>query len=751
MHFGGMRLRTLLTLLVLTTLIPRGLFASLLIGRLWQQQREIVEAQNVETARAISLAVDQEVEIDSSALRVAAALELSDAPDRPSLERLAKRLLPVRRGWYAIVLADAGGRIFFDSAGRGEGAAALGSGEWIRDVVRTGRAAVSNLVHDAVAGGHFFLISMPVMEGGRLRYVLAAQVRSESLSDILRRQSATSGAVVSLADRVPRLMARSRNEEEYIGKPPSRRFYDAMQRMSEGSYEGRLLEGVKSYSSISRSSLTGWTVGVGMPAAAIDTPIWRTIGELALVALVLLGAGIASALVLGRALVRALTSAAASARGLARGEAIEPRHSRIVEAEELSKGLLEASAILNVRLRERDQALLAEYAARREAEALSRSKDEFVATMSHELRTPLNAIYGWVKLMRSGKLDEERQAHALEVIERNTRAQTQLIEELLDMSRIVAGKLRLELRRVELGPLLQNALEGLKPTATGREVELVLDVEPGVGPVSGDPGRLRQIVLNLLTNSLKFTSKGGHVELSLRKEGGQAVIRVLDDGSGISPELLPHIFERFRQGASSPARKHGGLGIGLALVHHLVEMHGGTVEAASEGDDRGACFTVRLPLVAPRMAGPDAPVDGVAQSGEGAEPKVLDGLVVLVLEDNDDARELVVTTLRHAGAQVIAANSVSAATAALDTLVPQVVVSDIAMPNGTGYDFVRQLRSNPRTATIPAIALTAYARPEDRTRAFEAGFNSHIGKPVDPTELVRAVASAAQRVPSPPP
>jgi signal transduction histidine kinase/CheY-like chemotaxis protein len=465
-------------------------------------------------------------------------------------------------------------------------------------------------------------------------------------------------------------------------------------------------------------------------------------GQLALVAVLLLVAGMASALILGRALVGALTSAAGTARGLARGETPVPRHSRISEAEELSKGLVEAGAILDVHMRERDQALLAEYAARREAEALSRSKDEFVATMSHELRTPLNAIYGWVKLLRSGKLDEERQAHALEVIERNTRAQTQLIEELLDMSRIVTGKLRLELRRVDLAAVLQGAAEALRPTAAGKEIDLVLDLQSGIGPVSGDPERLRQIVSNLLTNSLKFTSKSGRVEVTLRKEGTDAVIRVTDDGIGIPPDLLPHIFERFRQGASSPARRHGGLGIGLALVHHLVEMHGGTVTAASDGEGRGSCFTVRIPLMTPRLHAAEPPAGDQSPPGGGSERKVLYGLKVLVVDDNEDARELSATTLRHAGAQVFTADSTRAAIESLRSAVPDIVLSDIAMPNGTGYDLARHIRSTLRTAKVPAIALTAYARPEDRERALEAGFDSHIGKPVDPLELVRAVAAA---------
>ena len=518
--------------------------------------------------------------------------------------------------------------------------------------------------------------------------------------------------------------------------------------MIEGSYPGVLLEGVRAYSSLSRSPLTGWAVGIGIPAGAVDAPILRSIWQLVLVGLVLLAAGIASALVLGRALVGALISASSAARGLARGDPVEARHSRIYEAEELSHGLLEAAAILGVRLRERDQALVAADAARREAEALSRSKDEFVATMSHELRTPLNAIYGWVRLLRSGKLDVQRHEHALEVIERNTRAQTQLDRGLLDMSRIVAGKLPLEMRRVDLASALHSAAEGLRPTATAKEIEIVLNLQPGVWPISGDPDRLRQIVWNLLTNSLKFTSKGGRVELTLAAEGTDAVIRVADNGSGIAPALLPYIFERFRQGSSSPARKYGGLGIGLALVRHLVEMHGGTVVAASDGEGRGATFTLRLPMLSePAAHFAEFTTAGDASQGaaDRADARPLDRLHVLVLEDDQDARDMIATTLKHAGAQVSAAASMEDALSILDTTAADVVVSDIAMPNGTGYDFLRQLRASHRTAAIPAIAVTAYAGTEDRARAIGEGFHSHIGKPVDPGKLVHAVAAAAGR------
>jgi PAS domain S-box-containing protein len=383
-----------------------------------------------------------------------------------------------------------------------------------------------------------------------------------------------------------------------------------------------------------------------------------------------------------------------------------------------------------------------EQEARRAAESLSRSKDEFVATVSHELRTPLNAIFGWVRLLRSGNLSEAQNAHALEVVERNTRAQAQLIEDLLDMSRVVTGHLRLDMRRVELPAIIHAAVDAVKPAAEARDLTLALDIDSRTGPISGDPDRLQQIVWNLLTNSVKFTNKGGRIEISLRAEGSDAVLRVKDTGIGIAPDLLPHVFERFRQGASSPSRTHGGLGIGLALVRHFAEMHGGTVEAQSEGDGHGSLFILRVPMLGTRAVAESplgASVDSISAS-EGTG--ILAGLSVLVVDDDQDARELISTTLSYAGATVVSAASMAEALEIMRAATLQALVSDIAMPSGTGYDLIREIRRMTRHARIPAIALTAYGRPEDRDRALAAGFNYHITKPVDPQHLVHAIVTA---------
>jgi signal transduction histidine kinase/ActR/RegA family two-component response regulator len=749
--FGKLRLRAILALLVLTTTLPLGLFAALLIARSSHEQREIIERRNVETARAVSVAIDQQVESTRTTLVALAASEFLDQPDRAAFNALAVRLVPTQPGWYAILLVHPSGAVIADTALGPDDKPSFTTADWVGTVLKNKRPTVSNLFQDATTGGSFFVVAVPVVRSGEVRAVLAAQIRSNSLSEILRRQSVPTNGVITVLDANPQVMARTRREAEYLGMPATKDFMDILTRMNEGSWRSATLEGIPTYASFSRSPVTGWSVIIAMSARDIDYPISRSMWQLGLVGLLILGIGVGCALVLSTFIVRALTSAASAARALARGEPVMSVPSRIVESDELSTGLLEAAGILDARIRERDQALLAERVARsasqearREAEALSRSKDEFVATVSHELRTPLNAIFGWVRLLRSDSLNDAQRAHALEVVERNTRAQAQLIEDLLDMSRIVTGKLRLDMRRVDLGGIVRTAVDSVKPAAQAKELVIALDLDPQVGLVSGDPDRLQQVVWNLLTNSVKFTPRAGRVDVSLRAEGSEVVLQVKDTGIGIPRDLLPHVFERFRQGASSASRTHGGLGIGLALVRHLAELHGGTAAAESEGEGHGATFTVRLPML-PARAAPEQALLALPERPADAESSALGGLSVLVVDDDPDARDLISTTLLHAGAKIISASSAHEAIERLNTTAPDVVVSDIAMPDGTGYDVVRHLRSIAHLARVPAIALTAYGRPEDRERALTAGFNLHIVKPVEPQHLVHAIAAAVGR------
>ena len=378
----------------------------------------------------------------------------------------------------------------------------------------------------------------------------------------------------------------------------------------------------------------------------------------------------------------------------------------------------------------------------RHAQEANRAKDEFLATLSHELRTPLHAMLGWTGMLRRGTIDAAERNRAIEVIERNTRLQAQLIEDLLDVSRIVTGKLRLDVRPVELPPIIEAALDAVRVAAAAKAIQIETALDSDVGPVSGDPDRLQQVVWNLLSNAIKFTPRDGRVSVRLDTVAGHARIRVSDTGAGISPAFLPHLFERFRQADSTATRAHGGLGIGLALVRHLVELHGGRVRAESEGEGHGATFTVELPLLAVTTT-PVALRSELPRAPDGLP--TLDGVRVLVVDDELDARELVTAVLERCGAVVEVAASAAEAMTTLEQSVPDVLVSDVGLPGEDGYALVRKLRSlDADRARIPAVALTAYAHPADRTRALLAGFQMHLAKPIEPEELAAVVANLAR-------
>jgi PAS domain S-box-containing protein len=434
----------------------------------------------------------------------------------------------------------------------------------------------------------------------------------------------------------------------------------------------------------------------------------------------------------------------------------------IFSREQLTEETLDSLALVAETIAQGIERKRLEEQLRQRAEQLAeanRLKDEFLATLSHELRTPLTSILGWAKLMRTERFDSQLSNRALEIIERSAVAQSQLINDLLDVSRIITGKLRLVAQPLEPAPVVAAAVDSLRPTAEARGVQLEMLLDATAGQVSGDADRLQQVIWNLLSNAIKFTPKGGRVTVQLRPFESQIEITVRDTGPGIAPEFLPYIFDRFRQADGSITREHGGLGLGLAIVRHLVELHGGTIHAESEGANLGSTFRVRLPLMAVRhVADPngdaaaqraDDTVDGALESDapRGREG-LLQGLRVLVVDDDPDTRALLVMSLEKNGAESVAAfGSAPEALAALARLAPDVLVSDIGMPTVDGYQLIRQIRALPIAAggRTPAAALTAYATADDRRRAIEAGYNLHISKPVEPKELATALARLAGR------
>ena len=398
---------------------------------------------------------------------------------------------------------------------------------------------------------------------------------------------------------------------------------------------------------------------------------------------------------------------------------------------------------------ERGRLLLSEQAAHAEADNANGIKDEFLALLSHELRTPLTSILGWSDLLMDGKLDGVAAKRALEVIGRNARAQRQLIDDLLDISRIITGKMRLEVRAVELGPLIETVVEVVRPAADARSIHLHTVLDPLTSPISGDPQRLQQIIWNLLTNAIKFTPKCGSVEVRLERVESHIELAISDTGQGIEAEFLPYVFDRFQQSDSSSTRRHGGLGLGLSIVRQLVELHGGTVTALSSGPGEGTTFKVILPLMSVHHVLSDEemrPTLIVTKPPADSPPSLAD-LRVLVVDDEPDARELIAAVLLGRGAEVVAVESAVEALAELERQRFDLLLSDIGMPEIDGYTLIEKIRQLPpeRGGRIPAAALTAYAGFQDRMRALTAGYQMHISKPVEPAELGNVVANLAGR------
>ena len=407
-------------------------------------------------------------------------------------------------------------------------------------------------------------------------------------------------------------------------------------------------------------------------------------------------------------------------------------------------------AELQAQIEARSRLLSSEKLARNEAERANRLKDEFLATISHELRNPLNAILGWAHMLRLGKLTPGNAERAVEAIYRNAKSQAQLVADLLDVSRIISGKLRLDVRSVDLIYIVNAAIDSILPAAEAKGIRLQTMLDPAAGPISGDADRLQQVVWNLLTNAVKFTPKGGRIQVKVHRIASHVEIVVSDSGVGINKEFLPHVFDRFRQADASSTRTHGGLGLGLSIVHQLVDLHGGSVSVHSEGEGEGATFTVVLPFVGVVSTQNEAEPHHPAQTDEiisfDGLPS-LRGLKILVVDDEADTRDLIREVLKSCGSEVITSPSAADALVALEQHQPDILISDLGMPDEDGYALISKIRALPseRGGHIPAAALTAYARAEDRMRVLRSGFQFHLPKPVDSAELVTVVASLAGR------
>ncbi len=730
-----MKLRSHLLVLVMAVLVPMIAFSAIVVVAFGRQQRAEVERGVLETTRALMNAVDEGLHGSVSQLVSLAHARSLARGDLREFDADVKHALLAEPDWYTVLLYSPDGTPRVSGLHRFGTATLPRSDRAAFDTLRANREpVVGDLAPGPMPGLYHIPIMVPVLRHDTVQYVLIALVKPTSLVPVLTRQRIPEEWVGTIFDRNKRIVARTKGLEHALGRPVSPEFVNLLDPGSrEGTSITTTLEGVSVFTAYVRSPVTGWGIGLGMPAPAVYAPLRLSLLALVGGGLVVIALAVVLAAMVGRRITGPITALARGARAFGQGQSLDAGGpAGVEEIDEVRRAFQEAGTLV------RQRAL--------EAERANRAKDEFLAVLSHELRTPLNAVYGWARMLQTGQVDAATRARALDVIVRQSNAQVQLIDDLLDISRMSVGKMRLDVRQVDLPAVIEHALDAVRPAAAAKNIRLQPVLDPRAGPVVGDPDRLQQVVWNLLMNAVKFTPKGGRVQCSLQRADSHVEIVVSDDGPGIPPDVLPYIFEPFRQGDSSSTRAHAGLGLGLALVRHLVDLHGGSVTARSDGAGQGATFLVRLPLPTAALGEPSSvtrahPV-ATAEPGAGRIVR-LDGVRVVVADDDPEALDLASMILGGAGAHVRTCPSAAEALDSVRELVPDVLISDIEMPGEDGYSLIRRVRALPpeRGGRVPAVALTAYGRTQDRVQSLAAGFTMHVPKPVDPGELTTIIAS----------
>ncbi len=745
----GTPLRRRLFALAVAGILPLAVMAGIGLYALERQQSAQAERVGLELARSVGNAVDAELRNSIATLEALATTPTLDAGDPAAFRDRAERVVVARPDWVAVVLADATGTPLVDTRSLAEARLPpIGDRESLDRAIDIDGPVVGSLIRYADTGW-IFAVRVPVHRDGRLRYVVSALVRPGAIRRVLTRQQVPGDWVISIVDSHGLRVARSRAHAANLGG----RLSESVQRVvdrgeAEGFGVAYTLEGQRIFTPYSRLASCGWIAVIGIPTAMVDAAGLRSLEVYGSGILLSILLGTLGALWVARTITRPIADLRAAAEALGRRQVPRPPATTIQEIREVGAALRTARDELAQAEADREDLLSRERRARAAAEMADRAKDEFMAVLSHELRTPLNAVYGWARLLQGGQVtDPAMIARATEAIVRNADVQVRLVDDLLDVSRITSGKMRLDVRRVDLPPVLRAALDAVRPAAEARNIRVHSQLDPTAGPVAGDPARLQQVVWNLLMNAVKFTPTGGRVQLTLQRAATDVEITVSDTGQGIASEMLPHIFEPFRQADSSSTRIHGGLGLGLALVKHLVQLQGGTVAAHSAGEGLGAAFTVTLPVLVAEVPAGTTGHETVAAGPVEAHTRLvpLDGRRVAVVDDDAEGLVVAAAILARAGADVRTCTSAPEALALLQQWRPDVLVSDIEMPGEDGYALIRKVRALPQDAggRTPAVALTAYGRPQDRPLALAAGYNMHVPKPVDPGELTAIVAGLA--------
>ncbi len=733
--------------------IPLLCFAAYLTMGLGRTEQAAVERGVVDTVNALVTGVDREFTSTIATLEALATAPSLDEPDLDAFRTRALRVLESQkaRGWLTVHLTTPDATPLMNARYAPGATLPRPDPASVGETVATRRPLITDLVV-LPEGGYAYGVGVPVIRGGAVKYVLTAAVSAEAHRELLLSQARAPDRIAVLYDRQSRIVYRTVNPEKLIGTTVTPKLAEASARQPSGALDDANREGIPVRVVFQRSSLSGWAVAVGIPQSTLYAAQQRSLRQVAGVGTIFLAASVVVALTFARRIRRNVAALVTQAETLSDPDApVNATDPSITELARLRDALRSAAQVIHERGASLQRQLAALDVARTEAEAANRAKDEFLAVLSHELRTPLNAVFGWAQMLRKGQVHGEVAQRALDTIVRNAHVQLQLIDELLDVSRVAMGKMRLQIQPLDPRTVIEQALDAIRPAAEARRITVHADLARGAGVVIGDAARLQQVVWNLLTNAVKFTEPGGEVEVVLRRSGTDVEIIVHDTGRGITPELLPFVFDRFRQADSSSTRAHSGLGLGLALVKHLVELHGGTVAAHSDGEGKGATFTIRLPVTSAALdeGGQAVPSRRPAATILDAPARAtrLDGLRVLVVDDDVDALELATAVLVNGGAVVRTCGSATEALQLVQAWRPDVLVSDIEMPGEDGYTLIGKVRAldGERGGRTPAVALTAYGRPQDRVQSLAAGYDMHVPKPIDPGELTTIIAGVAGR------
>jgi signal transduction histidine kinase len=720
-------------LVVALSIVPLIFFSTFLVRRVVAAERAANERLLVQGARLQADAIERELSASVRALSALAESPTLTAGNVAAFHDEAARVAATQESWYFIQLSAPSGDTLVNT--REPAGAALRPAvdtDSLRQVLRTRAPAIGTLTRGP-RGTLAFAIRVPVIRAGAVRYVLSAIVRPETLTAILVHEFHPHEEWTrTLVDPAGTIVARTRSPEQFVGQATSAEFRAATAGPADGVLPHTSLDGEPVYVAYSHGPQWGWLTSTVVPKRILDAPVRRSQFALAAMSALTVVFGIGMAWLLASTVSRDLRQATASAGRLARGEAPASGTSRVEEIAELDEALERSAQLLAERRRERDQHLEQANEARAAAEASARAKDEFLAMLGHELRNPLSPIVTALHLLRLRRADGERE---YAVIERQVRHLTRLVDDLLDVSRITRGKLELKRQPLEIHQVVEQALEMSGPLFEERQQRVSVDVPASGCGVVADPARLAQVVANLLVNAAKYTPAGGAIHIAAAVEDGEVALRVTDTGRGLSPELLPRVFDSFVQGPRAIDRQEGGLGLGLTLVRQLVLLHGGSVAAESPGVGQGSTFTIRLP----RAAVAEIPAIVAAPAASPAPRRR-----VMVVDDNPDALETLAALIRAWGHDVLAVGDTAGALEQAPAFGPDVALLDIGLPVMNGYELAAELRRRLDARPPAFVAVTGYGQHHDQARSAAEGFAAHLVKPIDAEELFRALAGAPE-------